>query len=421
MPAPLRPGTAHVAASRAEAIDLIARKGLPNRRVEAWKYTDLRALMPAGAPFATRTAAQAVAASAPVDALGPIGLPMVRLVNGHVLDALPSLPAGVAVTSLAEALAAGDPRLEQLGIIEATRANAAFALNTAFLRDGLLITVTREAGEDAGLHVAFLQAGATPAGSAARIVVRVEPGASFTLVESHSGPDGVAYPACHAVEAALGEGARLTHMRLDANGSAALSLSTLAVTLGREASLRTLNVADGAAAARHQVFVEYQGEHASADIRGATMLDGTRHADNTLHIDHAVAHGASRETFRTVIDGEATGVFQGKIVVRPHAQKTDGRMKSDALLLSDGASMNGKPELEIFADDVQCAHGATCGALDEDLLFYLMARGLPRAEAEALMIESFLGEALDGVENEALHEALSARVRNWLARRGGAA
>jgi Fe-S cluster assembly protein SufD len=127
-----------------------------------------------------------------------------------------------------------------------------------------------------------------------------------------------------------------------------------------------------------------------------------------------VPHGTSRELFKTVADDEATGVFQGKIIVRPHAQKTDGRMMSAALLLSEGAAMNNKPELEIFADDVQCGHGATSGALDEDLLFYLMARGLPKAEAESLLVQAFLGEAIEAVEHEGVREALVRVIEGWL-------
>jgi Fe-S cluster assembly protein SufD len=149
------------------------------------------------------------------------------------------------------------------------------------------------------------------------------------------------------------------------------------------------------------------------------MLNGRQHADSTLLIDHAAPHGESRELFKTAIDGDATGVFQGKIIVQPHAQKTDGRMMSSALLLSEGGTMNNKPELEIFADDVQCGHGATCGQLDEDLLFYLMARGLPRPEAENLMVQAFLGEALEAVEHEGAREALLEMVASWLKGRRG--
>jgi Fe-S cluster assembly protein SufD len=144
------------------------------------------------------------------------------------------------------------------------------------------------------------------------------------------------------------------------------------------------------------------------------MLKGGQHADSTLVVEHAAPHCESRELFKTVIDGEATGVFQGKIIVPHHAQKTDGRMMSAALLLSDGGTMNNKPELEIFADDVQCAHGATCGQLDEDLLFYLMARGLPKKEAESLMVQAFLGESIEFVDNQDVHDALVDVLEGWL-------
>jgi Fe-S cluster assembly protein SufD len=204
------------------------------------------------------------------------------------------------------------------------------------------------------------------------------------------------------------------HVRLNAEGRDALALSTLAAKLGAHVSFDSLNVVVGSAASRHQVYLAYAGEHATANVNGAAMLKDGQHADTTLLVDHAVPHGESRELFRTAIDGDATGVFQGKIIVRPHAQKTDGRMRSDALLLSEAGAMNNKPELEIFADDVQCAHGATCGQLDETLLFYLMARGLPKAEAENLMVQAFLGEAVEGVEHEGAKKALIGVVESWL-------
>jgi len=156
------------------------------------------------------------------------------------------------------------------------------------------------------------------------------------------------------------------------------------------------------------------GENTNLRVNGATMLKGTQHGDSTLVVEHAAPHCESRELFKTVIDDEATGVFQGKIIVPHHAQKTDGRMMSAALLLADGGAMNNKPELEIFADDVQCAHGATCGQLDEDLLFYLMARGLPKKEAESLLVQAFLGESIEFVDNESLRESLVATVEAWL-------
>jgi len=157
-----------------------------------------------------------------------------------------------------------------------------------------------------------------------------------------------------------------------------------------------------------------EGAQTHVGIRGATLLKGRQHADNTLVVDHAVGHCESRELFKSVLDGESRSVFQGKIIVEPHAQKTDAKMATHALLLSEDAEADAKPELEIFADDVVCGHGATAGALDDDLLFYLRARGIPLKEAEALMVEAFVGEAVEAVENESVREALMELARRWL-------
>ena len=211
-----------------------------------------------------------------------------------------------------------------------------------------------------------------------------------------------------------GDRTNVQHVRLNAEGDQALALSTLAAKIGGDAVFNSINVVAGSATSRHQVFAILAGENTNLRVNGATMLKGRQHADSTLVVEHAAPHCESRELFKTVIDDEATGVFQGKIIVPPHAQKTDGRMMSAALLLSEGGAMNNKPELEIFADDVQCAHGATCGQLDEDLLFYLMARGLPKKEAESLLVQAFLGEALEFVENEAVRESLIGTVEGWL-------
>jgi Fe-S cluster assembly protein SufD len=155
-----------------------------------------------------------------------------------------------------------------------------------------------------------------------------------------------------------------------------------------------------------------------AAIRGAALLRGSQHADTTLIADHIARDCQSREMFKSVLDGDAHGVFQGRIIVRRHAQKTDAKMMTQALLLSERAEADNKPELEIFADDVQCGHGATAGALDEQLKFYLMARGIPRAEAEAMLIQAFLGEAIEGIEHAGLREALIENVAAWLGARG---
>jgi len=168
------------------------------------------------------------------------------------------------------------------------------------------------------------------------------------------------------------------------------------------------------ALSRFSGLVTMNGEGSELNVNGVNLLKGTQHGDTTLVVDHAVPNCTSREIFRAVVDDRAHSVFQGRIIVRPHAQKTDGKMMTRALLLSDEAEADNKPELEIFADDVTCGHGATAGALDESLLFYLRARGLPEKEAQALLIQAFVGEAIEGIANDDLREAAMIAAQRWL-------
>ena len=415
---PTLAGDAAVLKMREAAFDLLAKRGLPHRRVEEWKYTDLRALMRDAAPLAGKPGAADVAAAFN-NATGLAGVEVVRVgvVNGHLAPEMSDfgdLPKGVEILPLSEALGAGHPLLKSMSPVPAARDNAAYALNTAFMNDGAVIRIAAGTAADKPIHLRFVSQAAAPFSTAVRVLLVVEAGASVTVLETHEGPDGLGYQPNTVVEIVAHDNATVKHVRLNAEGGEALALSTLTAKLGAHVSFDTVNVALGAAVARHQVFLAFAGEHTNARLNGATMLKGKQHSDTTLLVDHAVPHCDSKELFKTVIDDAATGVFQGKIIVRPQAQKTDGRMMSAALLLSDGGTMNNKPELEIFADDVQCAHGATCGQLDEDLLFYLMARVLPRKEAESLMVQAFLGEAIEPVEDEAAREALIAMVENWL-------
>ena len=412
------PGGAAVLKMREAAFDLLARRGLPNRRVEEWKYTDLRGLMREAAPLAAKpTAAEMAAAFNSAAALANVEALRIGFVNGHLageLSDLDSARAGLEIVPLGDGLSAAHPLMKEMGPVDAARDNAAYALNTAFMNDGVAIRIAAGTIVDQPIHLRFVNQGSAAFATAARVLVVVEAGASVTLLETHEGAGKSAYQPNTAVDLVVRDGAMVRHVRVNAEGERALALSTLAAKLGARVSFDTVNVAVGSEAARHQVFLTFAGEHTTVRVNGATMLKGKQHSDTTLLVDHAVPHCDSKELFKTVIDDDATGVFQGKIIVRPAAQKTDGRMMSAALLLADGGTMNNKPELEIFADDVQCAHGATCGQLDEDLLFYLMARGLPKKEAESLMVQAFLGEAIEPIEHEGAREALVAVVERWL-------
>jgi len=402
--------------SRAQAFEQFSSRGLPHRRVEEFKYTDLRALLREVAPFANvPSAEEAKAALQGSKAFADVSALQVPFVNGHfVREAVDfhNLPDGLEIVPLREALANGHEWLAKLSPVPWASDNPIYQLNTSFMADGVMIRVA--GAVETPVHLRFVTAGGSAVATATRVLVVVEDGASVTLLESHESTNGANHQPNDVMEMIAGDRSNVQHVRLNVEGDKTLALSTLAAKIGGEATFNSINVVTGAATSRHQVYAILDGENTTLRVNGANMLKGSQHGDSTLVVEHNALHCESRELFKTVIDGEATGVFQGKIIVPHHAQKTDGRMMSAALLLAEGGSMNNKPELEIFADDVQCAHGATCGQLDEDLLFYLMARGLPKKEAESLLVQAFLGEAIEFVENETAREALVGTIEGWL-------
>ena len=244
-------------------------------------------------------------------------------------------------------------------------------------------------------------------------------GARAMLVESHEGPAGSGYQVNAALELFVGDDAHVDHVKIVGEGADALHISTLAAAIGAQGAVQHVHLHHrrrrGAATSSSSILTARTPWPTSAAQRCSRAASTPTPRWSSTHI----ARGCqSREVFKSVLDDEAHGVFQGRIIVRPNAQQTDAKMMTRALLLSDQAEADNKPELEIFADDVQCGHGATAGALDEELKFYLMARGIPDAEAEALLIQAFLGEAIEGIEHAGLREALMRPVAAWLEARG---
>lgn len=395
--------------------------GLPHRRVEEWKYTDLRALMRDAKPLAAPPdgAAKARAQQAGA-ALAAIEGRRIVLVDGTFvpeLSDLADLEPGLRIRSMAQALATGDAAVTQrLGSVVAGD-DIAVALNTAFMGDGLVIEVAERAALTRPLHVVFFNAGTSAASVFTRSLALIGKGARAMLIESHEGAPGSEYQVNTAFEIEVGDEAHVDHVKITGAGAGSLHVSSLMADIGARARFNEFLFTTASAVVRNQLFIRLRGEGTVAGIRGATLLTGRQHADTTLLADHVAGSCISRQVFKSVLDGESRGVFQGKIVVRPDAQKTDAKMAAHALLLSEDAEADAKPELEIFADDVQCGHGATVGALDPDLLFYLKARGIPTKEAEALMIQAFVGEAIDGIEHAGLRDTLIDHVADWLKRR----
>jgi len=406
---------------REKALRLFAEKGLPHRRVEEWKYTDLRVLLRDMAPLAGKPDAAAIAEAKKSDLLGNFGAREITFVDGAFvagLSDLKGLEKGLTIATLVDALK-GDLTLPQLlAGLNPGKYDAVFALNTAALNEGVVIDVAPGAQLAKPIHIRHIVTGTRPVSVFGRAIVKVGKKAQATIVQSHTGPDAVAYQTNTVLQLSVADDAELDIVRLQAEGDKAIHLSMMVGAIGNDSRFRSFMLTTGAAVSRHTVPFAYAGRNARATIAGATLLRGKQHADVTLEVDHAMPGGESRELFKTVLDGESNGVFQGLIIVRPDAQKTDGRMMSAALLLGENAEMDNKPELEIFADDVQCAHGATTGALDDDLLFYLRARGIPKKEAESLLIQSFFGEAIETIENPKVRTAMMERASRWLAARG---
>jgi Fe-S cluster assembly protein SufD len=418
---PTLPGGSVVAKLREQAASAFLASGLPHRRIEEWKYTDLRALMREAAPLAPPPDAAALAEAKKLDPFPGIEARKLFLLNGIFVPELSDLNAlepGLTILPLARALSDGHKLTARIGAIAPDTYDAALALNTAFLNDGIIIAIGENAKIERPIHVIHCTVADAPVAHFARVLLLVGASARATVAESFVGPAKVAYQANSALELHLGSDAEFEFVRLQAEGDTALHLSTLLSEVGPRAKFSLAPFTNGAAISRFSVLLRFAGEDTEARLGAAHLLRGRQHADMTLVVDHAAVGGVSRELNKSALDGTSRGVFQGKIIVRPGAQKTDAKMATHALLLSEAAESDNKPELEIFADNVQCGHGATSGALDKNLLFYLLARGIPRKEAEAMLIQSFIGEALEPIAHAGLREALIARTANWLAGRG---
>jgi Fe-S cluster assembly protein SufD len=416
------PGLGKVADARQNAFDDFTRRGLPHRRIEEWKYTDLRALLREVAPLAPAPdqAAFARAAKA-VKALSVEGTQKFVLVDGVFapqLSDLGALEKAIQLRTLREILedAGNDTRADLLQTRVAS--DAMISLNAALATDGVVIDVADGASPTKPIHVVHV---ATAAGASAvtRSLVKIGRDAHVTLIESFIAADGAkSYQAHDSIVIWIGDNTQLQHVRLMEDARDAANISTAIFTVGAKATLNTFNLTNGGQVSRYQAFIAVAGEHSRVETNGVNLLNGTQHADTTLFMDHAVPHCASREVFRAVLDDRAHSVFQGRIIVQPDAQKTDAKMMTRALLLSDDAEADNKPELEIFADDVTCGHGATTGALDESLLFYLRARGLTEKQAQALLITAFVGEAIESIADDNVRDVAIAAAERWLAARG---
>jgi len=416
------PGALPVRKLREDAFAGFEAKGLPHRRLESWRYTDLRGLLREAKPLAAN-ANVTPAITARLAELAFEGVQLV-LIDGAFsadLSTLEALPDGVAIQPLAEALVSGREDLTRVlagpGIAQS---DTGLMLNTALMRDGVFIEIADGTELAQPIAIVSLASGEQESAIFHRSVVVAGKGVRATIVEIGESAGSKASQINGAIVFQTGDESDVQHLRILTRAvPETVQVQSLLATVGAHAKFESFALVCEAATLRQQYFVEYAGEHSEIGLRGVNLLGGSEHSDVTLVMDHAVPHGVSREMFKNIIGGEATGVFQGKVIVRKYAQKTDGGMRSNTLLLNDGATMFNKPELEIFADDVVCGHGATVAQMDGEQLFYLMARGLPRAQAEALVLQAFAGEAVEFVQDEGLRALVMGQIEAWLAKRDG--
>ena len=400
---------------RSAAFEAFIEKGLPHRRIEEWKYTDLRALMQdVPAPASPAPAQEARAALERADIFGDVDRAKIVFVNGQFVPALSDMSGigdDVEFASLGRFLADGGAILDRS--LEPAEAPI-FALNSAFVSDGAVLRVRENAKLKRPIEILNLYAGEVPGLQTLRHQISIGAGASAEILMTAAGPDAVPYQTNVVTELQIGDDCDVRFVTAQEEGDRAIHLALLLPRLAGSTHFEPFQFVAGALVARSEIRMALERDGSIVDLAGATLGRGKQHLDTTLVVNHAAAHCGGHEYFKAAMDGQSQGVFQGKIIVEPGAQKTDSKMMSRALLLSEAAEFSNKPELEIFADDVVCGHGATCGRIDAQMLFFLRSRGIAKEEAERMLVLAFLAEAIELIGNGAIVAALEARTHRWL-------
>jgi len=407
-------GPAWISAARSDARARLHAMGLPGPRDEYWRFTPPASLT---APAPTPAAAFDTGGEPPV--FGEIDRLKIVFVDGVFAPELsdPLEMAGLEISRLEEVAADLHWARDVYGVLEAAGQDPVdrplAALNTAFARDGVLIRATGRA--ERPVNLIYLHK-SDSSDAILHHVVKVETGAELTVLEN--GPAAARFNKCMEIDVA--PGGVFHHVRSQGRDHERRCVSHMFARVAEEARYKSFTLTANGVLTRNEHVIEIVGDGASAHVAGAAMGDGATgdfHHDDTVFITHDAVDCESRQVFKKVLRNGATGVFQGKILVKPGAQKTDGYQISQALLLDEDSTFQAKPELEIYADDVACSHGSTTGAIDEEALFYLRSRGVPVSEATDLLVLAFVAEAIDEIENEALRDDILGRLTQWLERR----
>jgi Fe-S cluster assembly protein SufD len=401
---------------RARGLESFKQQGFPGLRDEAWRFTRVKPIADTAFKTVDEYRPNGLDAAALVRAtFDDSGCHRVAIVDGHYAAALGNareLPSGVILTGLAEAIRTMPDRVEaHLGRVVHTDAPFA-ALNTAFIRDGVFLYIPDGVAVEAPVHIVYVSTGSgTVTHPRALIVAGAR--ASATVIESFAGT-GSAYFTNSVTEIVCGENADVTHCKLQREAHSAFHIATQEAVLASNSRFSTENVSMGGALVRSDINSLLDGEGIDCRIDGLYLAGDRQHVDNHTLIRHAKPHCHSFELYKGILNGRARGVFNGMIYVDPDAQKTDAKQSNNCMLLSDGARINTQPQLEIYADDVKCTHGATVGQLDEDAVFYMQTRGIAAAEARHLLVYAFAAEVVERIRVEAIRDRLAKDLFDWL-------
>ncbi len=397
------------ARQREEAFALFNALGMPTRHDEEWRFTPIAPIIET--PFAL-PAGNPVVETLPADLAGVAEIEAV-FVNGKFdaeRSSLGALPAGVTVQSLAQVLAAEPDALASwLGSTLAASDGAFTALNAAFAEDGAVIRIAPGTVCEQPIHLRFVSGGVSqPMLVSPRTLVIAGPASQATIIESYSSLPGAVTLTNAVTEIVAAEGAVIDHYKVQSESFEAFHIARMNVALARDTNVSSHSFTFGGGIVRNDIAARLGGEGGECTLNGLYYANGRRLIDNHTAIDHALPHCQSHELYKGILNDRARGVFNGKIYVKPDAQKTDAKQTNKTLLLSEQAQINTKPQLEIFADDVKCTHGATVGQLDADALFYLRARGIGVEAARAMLTRAFAIEVVDRIKPERLREAVDA-------------
>ncbi|HUQ88253.1 MAG TPA: Fe-S cluster assembly protein SufD [Vicinamibacterales bacterium] len=392
---------------RDQASRRFAEVGFPNTRQEDWRFTNVAPIADARFALATGTFAQAAALIASVKVPGALTL---AIVNGQFaagLSDLTAMPKGLRLAGLRDGARDGTDGLEQhLAKVFSIDAHPLAALNTSHLDDGVAIFVTSGAAVETPIHIVTVTGGEKPVAAHPRVLVIAGANSQVRIAQTFIGaPDSVYFNNAVA-EVVVGEGAIVEYYTDQRESLQAFHVANIQAHVGAKGVFASHAFSTGAKIQRHDIGIALKGEGADCTMNGVYLADGDRLLDTHTSLDHAMPHCTSHEIYKGILAGKAKAVFNGRIIVRIDAQKTDAKQTNRALLLSDEATINSNPQLEIFADDVKCTHGAAVGQLDEEAMFYLQARGLTRVEARDMLLHAFAGEVLEGLKIPALREQI---------------